>query len=136
MMIPKFGYFSRLLTHEDNTPGPSSPFVSSIVRTISVEATFTEQHSNIVGPNCPIIQSLIITSPMVISSMVISSMLGVAVSVGYDTQMGDDDWVSTGINSDNSGFESNENEAMKNGLMRTVTIMKMKMVMKIISPIL
>ena len=43
--------------------------------------------------------------------MVTFSMLGVVVSVGYDTQMGDDDWVSTGINFDNQDFESDENEA-------------------------
>ena len=82
-----------------------------MVQSIGVETMFAEQHSNTVGPNCPIIQSPIVTSSMVISPMVIFSMLEVAVSVGYDTQMEDDDWISTEINSDNQDFESDENEA-------------------------
>ena len=47
---------------------------------------------------------------MVILSMMTSSMLEVAVSVGYDTQIGNDGQVSTGINSDNQGFGSDKNE--------------------------
>ena len=39
-----------------------------------------------------------------------SPILEVVVSVGYDTQIRDDDWVNTEINSDNRDFESDENE--------------------------
>ena len=43
--------------------------------------------------------------------MMTSPMVEVAVSTGYDTQIGDDNYVSTGINSNNQDFESDENEA-------------------------
>ena len=48
--------------------------------------------------------------------MVTFSMLEVAVSMGYDTQIGDDNWISTGINFDNRDFELDENEAQEEWL--------------------
>ena len=110
-MVPRFGYFSGLLTQEGNTLWPFSSFLSPMVRTVSVEAIFTEQYSNTIGPIC-----LIIQSPMVTSLMMTSHIMEVVVSTGYDTQMGDDDWINTGINSDNRDFESNENETKEEWL--------------------
>ena len=81
-----------------------------MVRTIGVEAMFAKQYSNTVGPSGPIIQSPIVTSPIAISPMMTSLMVEVAVSVEYDTQMRDDNWISIRINSDNRDFESDENE--------------------------
>ena len=101
MMVLTFRYFSGLLTQEGNTPGLFSLFSSPIVRTIGVEIIFTEQYSNAVGPSCPIIQSPMVTSPMV----------EVVVGMGHNTQMGDDDWVSTEINFDSQGFKSDKNVA-------------------------
>ena len=57
-----------------------------MVQTDSVEAIFTEQHSTTVGPSFLIIQSPMVTSPMV----------EVVVSAGYDTHIGEDDWVGDG----------------------------------------
>ena len=47
---------------------------------------------------------------MMTSSMVTSPMMEIIVSAGYDTQMEDDNWISTGINSDNRDFELDENK--------------------------
>ena len=81
-----------------------------MLRTVGVEAMFAEQHSNTVGPSYPIIQSSMMTSPIVIFFMVTSPMVKVVVSVGYETHIGDDDWVGGGINFDNLDFESDESE--------------------------
>ena len=85
--VPSFGYYSRLLTQTDNIVGPSSPFITPMVQTDSVEAIFVEQYSTTVGPSCPIIQSLMVTSPMS-SVMVTSPLPEVVVSAGDDTHIG------------------------------------------------
>ena len=67
--------------------------------------------------------------------MVTSPMVKIVVSAGYNTQMGDDDWISIGINSDSRGFESNEIKAEEEWLDEDNNNdeMKMKMVMKMIT---
>ena len=49
-----------------------------------------------------------VTSPLMSSAMLTSPIVKVVVSAGYDTHIGDDNWVGNGINSDNLGFESDE----------------------------
>ena len=74
------------------------PFISPMVRIVGIEVMFAEQYSNTIGLSYLIIQSPIVTSPMMILPMVTSPMLKVEVSMEYDTQMRDDDWVSIEIN--------------------------------------
>ena len=105
--VPSFGYYSRLLTQANNNVGPSSPFITPMVQTDSVEAVFAEQQSTTVGPSCLVIQSPMVISP-VSSAMVTSPLLEVVVSAGDVTHIGNDDWIVSGINSDNLGFESDE----------------------------
>ena len=105
--VSSFGYYNQLLTQADNIIGPSSPFVTPMVQTDSVEAVFAEQHSTTAGPSCPIIQSPMVTSPVSFAT-VTSPLLEVVVSAGDDTHIENDDWVVGGINSDNLGFESDE----------------------------
>ena len=51
-----------------------------------------------------------VTSRMISSAIVISSMVEVVVSAGYETHIGNDDWVGSGINFVNLDFESDESE--------------------------
>ena len=108
--VSNFGYYSRLLTQEGNTPGPFFPFVTLMVQTDSVEAMFAEQYSTTAGPSYPIIQNPMVTSPVMSSVMVTSPMVEVVVSTGYDTHIWDDDQIGDRINFDNLDFESDKSE--------------------------